>query len=267
VGREETIGMVAAVEAWVKRDHKAEWSRWMGYLDTIAKRVTQVEGVKTAVREPRGLSNRTPTLQIFWDPAKLHVTGEELAETVARTKPRIALGAGGGLPRKGGPESAPEGMTSLDIAAWMMQPGNDKVVAERLYQLLSEKRQPKPAPAAPVANLSGRWDVSVQFFSSSSQHTLMLEQRGNELFGTHKGEFSVRDVFGTIEGDKIKLQSTERAPGDSLTFTFSGTVSGDSLAGPIHMGEYLTAKFTASRHAYPPRRGTILVPNGPPLAN
>jgi seryl-tRNA(Sec) selenium transferase len=267
VGREETIGMVAAVEAWAKRDHKAEWARWMGYLDTIAKRVTQVDGVKTSIREPRGLSNRTPTLQIYWDPAKLHVAGEELAETVARTKPRIALGAGGGLPRKGGPDSAPEGTTSLEIAAWMMQPGNDKIVAERLHELLSQKRSPKPAAAAPAGNLTGRWDVAIQFFSSSSQHTLTLEQKGNTLQGTHKGEFTVRDVFGTIDGDKVKLQSTQSSPGDSLTFTFAGTLAGDTLAGPIYMGEYLTAKFSATRHVYPAQQRTIHIPGGPPLAN
>ena len=41
VGREETLGMLAAVEAWVKRDHEAEWKKWLSYLDTIAKRVSQ----------------------------------------------------------------------------------------------------------------------------------------------------------------------------------------------------------------------------------
>src|SRR6476646_859634 len=52
VGREETIGMLAAVEAWVKRDHEGEWKTWLAWLDTIAKRVSAVDGVKTAVREP-----------------------------------------------------------------------------------------------------------------------------------------------------------------------------------------------------------------------
>ena len=230
VGREETLGMLAAVEAWVKRDHEAEWKKWLSYLDTIAKRVSQVDGIKTAVREPRGLSNKSPALVISWDPAKLNVTGEEVAEEVARTKPRIALGAGGGM-RRGAP--APESSdTSIDITAWMMQPGDDKVVAERLFEVLSRKRSPKPAPAAAAANISGRWDVEIAFFSSKSQHTLTLDQDGNRLRGTHKGDFSSRDVFGSIEGDQIKLQSTDYKPGDSITFTFSGSLSGDSFSGP-----------------------------------
>ena len=51
VGREETLGMLAAVEAWVKRDHDGEWKTWLSWLDTIAKRVATIDGVKTAVRE------------------------------------------------------------------------------------------------------------------------------------------------------------------------------------------------------------------------
>ncbi|MBK5294504.1 MAG: aminotransferase class V-fold PLP-dependent enzyme [Acidobacteriia bacterium] len=266
VGREETLGMVAAVEAWVKRDHKAEWIKWLSYLDTISKRVSQVDGVSTAVREPSGLSNRSPALTISWDPAKLHITGEEVAEEVARNKPRIALGAGGlGRGRGGSPPDS--STTSIDITAWMMQPGDDKVVADRLFGVLSQKRKAKPAMSAPAANISGRWDINVEFFSSKSQHTLMLEQDGNRIQGSHKGDFSVRDVFGTIDGDQIKLRSTMSIPGDSITFIFAGSLSGDTISGPVYMGEYLNAKFTAKRHTYPASRGSILIPGGPPLAN
>ncbi|HYM13341.1 MAG TPA: PLP-dependent transferase, partial [Bryobacterales bacterium] len=114
VGREETLGMLAAVEAWVKRDHEGEWKTWLSWIDTIARRVSTIDGVKTAVHEPAGLSNHSPTLVISWDPKKLHITGEEVAEEVARTKPRIALGAGGGFRGRGArePES---GTTSISI--------------------------------------------------------------------------------------------------------------------------------------------------------
>jgi uncharacterized pyridoxal phosphate-dependent enzyme len=267
VGREETMGMLAAVEAWVKRDHKAEWDKWLSYLDTISKRVTQVEGVTAAVREPTGLSNRSPALIISWDPDKLHITGEEVAEEVARSKPRIALGAGGGGGRRRGGDAPESGSTSISITAWMMQPGDDRIVAERLFGVLSQKRSPKPPMAAPAGNIGGRWEVDVEYYSSRSRHTLVLEQDGNRLRGTHKGDFSVRDIFGTIEGDQIKLQSTERVPGDTIPYIFAGSLSGDTISGPIYMGEYLNAKFTAKRHTYPAGAGTILIPGGPPLAN
>jgi hypothetical protein len=265
VGREETVGMVAAVEAWVKRDHKAEWTKWLSYLDTISKRVSSVDSVKTTVREPTQLSNQSPTLTVSWDPSKLFITGEELGEMVARSKPRIALAAGGG--NRGGGGNAET--TSVTITAWMMQAGEDKIVGDRLYDILTQKRSAKSTALAPPAtNISGRWDVDVEFFSSKSRHTLVLEQNGNQLQGTHKGDFTVRDVFGTIEGDQIKLRSVERSmPGDNISFTFSGSVSGGGFSGPIHLGEYLTAKYTAEKYVYPAQQGTILVPAGPPLSN
>ena len=62
VGKEEAMGMLMAVEMWMKRDHEAEWARWTAWLETIAARVSTVDGVTTSVVEPIGLSNRTPTL-------------------------------------------------------------------------------------------------------------------------------------------------------------------------------------------------------------
>ncbi len=80
VGREEMMGMLAAVEAWGKRDHAAEWKTWLSWLENISKRVSKIDGVTTSVFEPTDLSNHSPVLNIMWDPSKLHITGEEVAE-------------------------------------------------------------------------------------------------------------------------------------------------------------------------------------------
>jgi D-glucosaminate-6-phosphate ammonia-lyase len=266
VGREETLGMLAAVEAWVKRDHEGEWRTWLSWLDTISKRVSAIESVKTAVREPTGLSNRSPSLVITWNPLKLHITGEEVAEELARTKPRIAIGNGGGGGSGRGSEPDP-GTTAITITAWMMQPGEDKIVADRVYGVLSQKRSPRSTEMTrPAANIGGRWDVDVAFFSSKSQHTLFIEQDGNWIQGSHKGDFSMRDLVGTIEGDQMKLRSVDRRPGNSVTYIFAGTLSGETISGPIYMGEYLNATFTARRYSYPTTRVRIVIPGGPPLA-
>lgn len=265
VGREETLGMLAAVEAWVTRDHAAEWKTWLSWLGRIGARVSAIDGITTAIREPTELSNKSPSLIIMWDSTRFHVTGEEVAEELARTKPRIALGGGIGRPRDN--EQRPAGATGLTVTAWQMQPGQDKIVAERLHSVLSRTREPRPAELpAPAANLSGRWDVDVEFFSSRSRHTLYIEQDGNWIHGSHKGDFSVRDMTGLIEGDQVTLRSVARSPGDSITFIFSGKLSDGTMSGPIHLGEYLTATFTARRHMYPTTRTRILVPGGPPIA-
>jgi len=257
VGREEMVGMLAAVEDWIKRDHAGEWKRWLSWLDTISKKVSAIEGVKTAVDEPTGLINRSPVLNIKWDPEKLYISGDEVEEDVARNKPRIALRS----------RNESDGSTSISITTGQMQAGEEKIVADRIYELLSRKRSPKPsAMTAPSANLSGRWDVNVKFFNSSSQHAFTIEQEGNWLQGTHKGDLAVRDMAGTLEGDQVKLRSSLRPAGESaITFIFYGTVAGDTMSGDIYLGEYLSAKFTAKRYKAIPLRQKIVVPGGPPL--
>lgn len=254
VGREETLGMLAAVEAWVLRDHAAEWRTFVSWLELIAKRLNTIEGVTTQINEPTNLDNHSPTLRVSWDPARFHITGPEVAEEVGRNKPRIALSGGGG---GGGGGNA--GLTSITLTAFQMQPGNAQIVADRLHGVLSQKRAPKStAMAPPAANLRGRWNATIQFFNSQSEHLLFIdEQDGNWLQGTHRGDFSTRAMRGTIEGNEVKFQSN---------YIFSGTLSGDTMAGDVHMGEYLTAKFTATRHDYPDARVPIVVPKGPPLA-
>ncbi len=268
LGREEHIGMLAAVEAWGKRDHEKEMKTWNSYLENIAKRVSGIESVVTTIRQPTGLGNRTPTLAIEWDPAKLNITGQEVANELSSTKPRIALSTGG-VVRTEATNPPPNPTTSISIASWMMQPGNDKIVADRVFEVLSRKRSPKSQEMkAPVANIDGRWDVTVEFFTSKSEHQLFIEkQEGNWLQGSHKGDFVVREMTGTIEGDQVKLRSNYNVPGNSIVFTFTGTVNGDTMSGNIHMGEYLTSTFTAKRFLYQNPHVPINVPIGPPLSS
>ena len=67
VGREEIMGMVAAVEMWTKRNHAEELRTWNGWLEHIAGRLKEVPGVTTDIRQPQGLSNPTPSLTVRWD--------------------------------------------------------------------------------------------------------------------------------------------------------------------------------------------------------
>lgn len=257
VGREEMMGMLAAVEDWTKRDHAAEWKRWLLWLDTIEKKVSTIDGVQTNLTEPAGLSNKSPVLNVIWDPAKFHLTSFEAAEELGRTKPRIAIGN----------KDEADGMASVNITTGQMQPGEEKIVADRIYSMLTKKREPKPAAMiAPSANLAGNWDVSVKFSSSTSAHGFTLEQDGNWLQGTHKGDLDTRHVTGTIEGNRVMMKSDIPMVGNKLIYLFSGTVSGDSMSGDIHLGEYRTATFTAKRNSTKPNRQKVQIPAGPPLA-
>ena len=244
VGKEEAIGMLMAVEMWTRRDHKAEWSQWMSWLDDIAKHVSRIDGVTTSVTEATGLSNRTPSLSIRWDATRLGITGAAVARHLMETEPRIATP--GGRDR--------DGLTSISITPYQMSPGDEKIVAARIYATLSNPpAQPAAAPAAaPVLDLSGRWTVQIDYVAGASTHTLHLRQTEGRVEGTHQGDFVSRDLTGTIDGSRVQFSSnyTERN-GDALSFRFSGDIAGDEMAGALDMGEYLTGKWRATRY----RRG------------
>jgi seryl-tRNA(Sec) selenium transferase len=244
VGKEEAIAMLMAVELWVKRDHEAEWNRWLSWLDHIAKRVSTIDGVATSIEQPVGLSNRTPSLVIRWDRTRLGISGRAVAKHLFDTEPRIATPGG-----RGGAGST---QTGISITPYQMSAGEEKIVADRLYALLSNPpKQEAEQTRPPAADLSGRWDVHIEYAAGKSDHTLHLRQQGNRIEGTHQGDYVSRDLSGNIDGDAVQMTSTyTERHGDSLMFTFAGTVSGNEISGTLDMGEYLTAKWIARRHQY-----------------
>jgi len=256
VAKSEVIGMVAAVEAWIARDHAAKEREWVTWFENIGKRVSAINGVTYTVSPPRegSLNNRAASLRISWDPDVLNIYGTDVAEEVATTTPRIALG---------GTYIDNNGMTGLSLGGSQMQPGNDKVVADRLFEILSRKDNQKSRAGydAPRVNVAGRWDVDIEFFSSKGRHAFFLEQDGNLVSGTHQGEFTTREIVGVVDGNKIILASSERLTADNVPFTFHGTATNDTMEGGIFMGEYLNAKgFTATRN----RRQQTQNPNAQP---
>jgi L-seryl-tRNA(Ser) seleniumtransferase len=242
VGKEEAIGMLMAVEMWVKRDHEAEWKRWMSWLDHIAKRVGAIDGITTAIVEPNGLSNKTPSLRVLWDRQKIGLASDAVVRALFEGEPRITLTAA-----RGGDNPA---LTGVSITPYMMAAGEEKIVADKLHALLSKAPAPAPlaTPAAPAADLTGPWIVRIQYAAAVSSHTLHLTQRGNDIAGSHQGEFVSRDLMGTIDGDAVLIRSAYgEQHGDALNFTFTGKVAGDQMSGALDMGEYLGATWTATR--------------------
>ena len=246
VGKEEIMGMLAAVEIWVKRDHDAEDRMWTSWMNNIASRVSTVQGVNATVRQPRGLDNHSPGLSITWDPEKLGITGEEVAKILDTTEPRIVLAGGGG----GRGRAAADNQTGVSITAYMMQPGEDKIVGDRLHQVLSEaKPKTSEPPATPATDLTGRWDVHIEFAAGSADHTFYIRQQEHKIGGAHEGDFITRDLAGSIAGDNVTIASNiGEVHGAAISYRFNGKVLGDSISGDLNMGEYLGAKWNAKRH-------------------
>jgi L-seryl-tRNA(Ser) seleniumtransferase len=252
VGKEDAIGMLMAVEMWVKRDHDAEWKRWTGWLDHISQRVSAIPGVTTLVSQPNGLSNRTPSLRILWDPQKVGLSGDAVVRALNDGEPRITL-----VTSRGGGQGQPT-QTGVSVTPYMMAAGNERIIADKLHALLSKTpAQPQaPPPAAAAADISGQWNLRIQYAAATSSHTLHLTQKGNDLGGFHQGEFMTREISGTLNGDTVQIRSAYgEQHGDSVNLTFSGKVTGGEMTGTLDMGEYLGATWTATKRAAGGRRG------------
>lgn len=122
VGKEEIMGLLAAVEMWINgRDHDAEWKEWEGWISTISDRVTSISTVTTEVAQP-SRSNVAPTLSIAWDVNTVKVTNREVQKTLLEGEPRIQIPLSG---------------DGLSVMPYMMSPGEDEIVARRLHEVLS----------------------------------------------------------------------------------------------------------------------------------
>lgn len=254
VGKEEIMGMLTAVQMWKKRDHEAEWREWQGWLEEISTNVSRVGGVTTKMYgAEEGLSNRSPRLTIMWNAAQVGITGQELAKFLLDTEPRIVLGSSKG--------SRPDEMESaVSVTPYMMMPGDAKVVSERIHRALSKPpavQQPAPLPQGDPAPVAGQWEARLDFDRGSANHTLIFEQQGNKLEGTHRGEFTFGDLRGAIAQNLIRFRSSQKIQGTRLFYDFTGTVEGDKMAGNVALGEYGQARWSAERHKYQTPEGVI----------
>ena len=253
VGKEEIMGMLAAVEAWTKRDYDGEMKLWESWLDGISGNLKKISGVTTRIEPPDGLSNKTPILRIDWDGAALGITGEDVRAHLLDTEPRIVLGSAHGR--------RPDQMASgVSITPYMLMPGDDKIVSDRLHQVLTRPPKLDPIaepPTGDAATVGGQWQLEMQFDRGSAIHTLIFEQTGSDLVGTHNGEFVTGDLQGKLHANQIKFRSSQRIEGQLLSYEFSGTVDGDKMGGGVSLGEYGAARWTAQRHQYHTPGGVV----------
>lgn len=244
VGREEIMGMLAAVDAWKRRDMKAEYAMKRGYLQAIADRVTRINGVKAEIKDTQELSNHAPRMSVSWDPAKLGLTGTDVAMLLFEGTPRIDVGPSN--------RNLDFPANSIGIGAHMMMPGDDRIVAERLGAILANppKRTETTSMREPSTGVNGRWDVRVDFVHGTVDHVIVLEQNGNQLTGTHFGEHVKGDLTGTMSGATLKLRSRQRYEGTVLDYRFEGDVKDNRIEGTVNLGEYGKARWTATKHKY-----------------
>ncbi len=91
VSKEDMVALLAAVERFVRLDHKAEWREWERRVGVIE---SAVKGVPTLAceRVVPPIANEVPHLLITWDERRLRLTRERLTKELAAGDPPVLIG-------------------------------------------------------------------------------------------------------------------------------------------------------------------------------
>ena len=133
VAKEEIVGMVAAVDWYLAQDDAAMEAEFGKRVARIADQLKKIPTVETKVFIPP-VANHVPHLLVTYDPARVKTTGREVMKKMREGKPRIEINPGtGGAPASAG---LPGGENTIIIGVWMLQPGEDLIVGQRLREVL-----------------------------------------------------------------------------------------------------------------------------------
>jgi uncharacterized pyridoxal phosphate-dependent enzyme len=122
VNKEEILGMLVAIEVYLTRDHKADWSLWEKQVKMIGDAASSVAGVTPEFHVP-AIANHVPSIRLRWDTKKVKITPDQAREALRNGHPSIET--------MGGSES-------IDITTWMMLPGEERIVSKRIKDILQQ---------------------------------------------------------------------------------------------------------------------------------
>jgi L-seryl-tRNA(Ser) seleniumtransferase len=144
VGKEEIMGVLAAVEYWSTADLPALMKMWQARVERVQKLVETVPGVTTVLYTPVG-SNSYPTLTVKWDEAAFGLTVAQCAEQLSAGTPRIealtTLGNRSLLKPLRKPR--PNEVNKLEVVSMTLQPGEDLIVGNAIRRVLEKARKTK----------------------------------------------------------------------------------------------------------------------------
>lgn len=119
VDKEDIIGMLAALERFLKLDHAAVWREYEKRVQAIADAVAGLPTVKTDKYVPP-IANHVPHLRIRWDASK--ASPAEVVKLLRAGEPRI--------------EIREELRDGIEVSVWMLEPGQAEIVGRRLREVL-----------------------------------------------------------------------------------------------------------------------------------
>jgi L-seryl-tRNA(Ser) seleniumtransferase len=125
VSKEELLGMLVALEKSLAYDATEDWERKKLWINLIADRVTTIPGVQAKMFIPE-IAGHQPHLRLTWDEFKINITRKEAVRQLREGNPSIEVCSF--VLTKG----------EFELSAWMLEPGEAEVVADRIHAVLSK---------------------------------------------------------------------------------------------------------------------------------
>ncbi len=122
VNKEEIIGMLVALESFLKEDHAKTWKEWEERCHRITKAWKTFKDVRTEMYVPQ-VANAVPHLRVTWDTRTRKLAVTKMVQMLRDGEPSIEVGPGS--------------RQQLQIGVWMMEPGEDAIVGERIRSILA----------------------------------------------------------------------------------------------------------------------------------
>lgn len=133
VGKEEVVGLLAAVERFVNLDHNAEKQRYDSRVKVVAEALADVAGVNTEVHVPE-IANHVPHLKIGWDTRHISVSAQDVQTQLLEGDPAIEVAdynwMSANLRNK-------VNLTGVTVGVWTLQDGEEEIVGRRLREVLT----------------------------------------------------------------------------------------------------------------------------------
>ena len=123
VGKEEILGLLAAVEEYMQRDHEADIRLWRGFMESIARDLRGLDTVTAEVYTPGAGGHPVPYLRVQWNQSRLRLKYADCARQLRDGEPAIEVNA------------ADDGLT---IASYNLYPGEERIIGYRLRGILRE---------------------------------------------------------------------------------------------------------------------------------
>jgi L-seryl-tRNA(Ser) seleniumtransferase len=121
VNKEEMLGMMVALEVFMKRDHEADWREYEKRVKIVADSVQSIKGVKTETWMGE-IANHVPHLKITWAPGEFKTSLADMQKKLREGEPSI--------------EVTPGLDNGLVIGVWTLQPGEAEIVGRRVREVL-----------------------------------------------------------------------------------------------------------------------------------